>query len=119
MRGDFDEDEYENDDEWQCFEDTCVCTDGMCGESEAMNQEDCGHQDVECWVRQLRAAGWTAVIQRHRPARLEATDQVTTTWRSPAGSLYRGPFRAWQIMKYHECVRTHSRTCTCGAEAIR
>lgn len=35
MRGDFDEDEYDDDDgEWECFEDTCVCTDGMCGESE-------------------------------------------------------------------------------------
>jgi hypothetical protein len=39
MRGDFDEDEYDDEDDWQCFEDTCVCTDGMCGESEADDSE--------------------------------------------------------------------------------
>ena len=45
MRGDFDEDEYDDESELTCFEDTCVCTDGMCGESEADEQEvcaDCG-----------------------------------------------------------------------------
>ena len=51
MRGDFDEDELEDED-WACFEDTCVCADGMCGESE--DDDDCadcveavqGHKDV-------------------------------------------------------------------------
>jgi len=33
VRGDFDEDELDDDD-WECFEDVCVCVDGMCGESE-------------------------------------------------------------------------------------
>ena len=58
----------------------------------------CGYQDVECWVRQLRAAGWTAVIARHHPARFEPTEQTTTTWRSPNGLLYRGPYKAWKVM---------------------
>lgn len=68
---------------------------------------DCGYQDVECWVRQLRAAGWTAVIARHRPARFEPTDQVTTTWRSPNGLLYRGPYKAWTVMKDAAAERTN------------
>lgn len=72
----------------------------------------CGYQDVECWVRQLRAAGWL-------PVNVRTLKEVpgSTTWRSPEGSLYRGPFRAWTVMKYYECIRNHSRTCTCGLDA--
>ena len=43
MRGDFDEDELEEDNDWVCFEDACVCTDGMCGESEADEQNVCAN----------------------------------------------------------------------------
>ena len=76
--------------------------------------KDCGVQDVECWVRQLRAAGWLPVSAR---TLLEVPG--STTWRSPEGSLYRGPYRAWTVMKYYECVRSHSRPCTCGLDAWR
>lgn len=62
-------------------------------------QPDCAYQDSDCWVRQLRAAGWTAVVLKHRPARWESVSSVTTTWMSPAGNLYRGPFGAWKLMK--------------------
>jgi len=67
----------------------------------------CGYQDVECWVRELRAAGWTAVIARHRPPRFEETEQTTTTWRSPSGLLYRGPYGAWLVMKDMAAERTN------------
>lgn len=57
---------------------------------------DCGYQDVECWVRQLRAAGWTAV--RFTRAGQQPCE-MSTTWRSPNGLLYRGPYKAWAVMK--------------------
>jgi len=44
--------------------------------------KDCGYQDVECWVRQLRASGWLPVNVRT----LEEVDG-SNTWRSPKGSL--------------------------------
>lgn len=53
----------------------------------------CGYQDVECWVRQLRAAGWLPVSARTGKELIGST-----TWRSPNGLLYRGPYRAWTVM---------------------
>jgi len=44
-------------------------------------------QNVDKWVRELSEAGW----KRHATS--------STTWISPWGSWYRGPFKAWQIMK--------------------
>jgi hypothetical protein len=88
-------------------------------EQQKVEAKACGYQDVDCWVRELRAAGWTAVVQKFRPSRLEPTEQVTTTWRSPQGSLYRGPYCAWSVMKYQTCIRQHSRTCTCGIAAYK
>lgn len=59
-------------------------------------QRDCGYQDVECWVRQLHAAGWEAVaFRRGGPVVVP----MGTTWRSPNGLLYRGPYQAWKVMK--------------------
>jgi hypothetical protein len=37
------------------------------------------------WEQELRDAGWTAT-------RFDL-------WKSPHGDLYRGPFKAWQVMK--------------------
>lgn len=54
---------------------------------------DCGYQDMECWVRQLRAAGWLPVS-----ARTGAELPGSTLWRSPDGGIYRGPFGAWKVM---------------------
>jgi len=68
----------------------------------------------ECWIRQLRAAGWLPVN-----ARTLKEVPGSTTWRSPGGSLYRGPYRAWTVLKYQECIRTHSKTCLCGSIALR
>jgi hypothetical protein len=79
-----------------------------------MSEPTCGYQDVECWVRQLRAAGWRPVNAR---TLLEVPG--STTWRSPDKTLYRGPYRAWTVMKYQECIRSHSRTCTCGLDRYR
>lgn len=56
----------------------------------------CGYQDVECWVRELKAAGWTAVAFR-RGGMVEV--EMGTTWRSPQGLLYRGPYGAWKVMQ--------------------
>jgi hypothetical protein len=53
-------------------------------------------QDVERWVRELRAAGWEAIAFRRGGS--VAVEGVTTTWRSPNGLLYRGPYKAWTIM---------------------
>jgi hypothetical protein len=54
----------------------------------------CGYQDVECWVRQLRAAGWL-------PVNVRTGSEVpgSTTWRSPHGLFYRGPYKAWTVMR--------------------
>lgn len=75
---------------------------------------ECGYQDVECWVRQLRAAGWLPVS-----ARTLKEVAGSNTWLSPNGSLYRGPYRAWTVLRYQECIRHHSKTCTCGSIALR
>lgn len=42
------------------------------------------------WVSDLEAAGW----KRHA--------SMSTIWVAPWGGWYRGPFRAWQIMKEME-----------------
>ena len=55
---------------------------------------DCGYQDVACWDRQLRAAGWLPVS-----ARTGKEVPGSTVWRAPSGRLYRGPYGAWKIMK--------------------
>lgn len=44
-------------------------------------------QDVDKWIAELKAAGWA----KH------AT--ISTIWVAPWGSWYRGPFKAWEIMK--------------------
>lgn len=63
----------------------------------AAQDADCGYQHVECWVRQLRAAGWLPV---------NATTGVevpgSTIWRDPNGLLYFGPFKAWTVMRNEE-----------------
>jgi hypothetical protein len=59
---------------------------------------DCGAQDVDCWTRQLRAAGWV-------PVRARTGQELpgSTVWRSPSGHLYRGPYGAWcQMLKREE-----------------
>jgi hypothetical protein len=51
-------------------------------------------QDVDRWVSELRAAGWLpwdALHGRERPG--------STTWRSPSGAFYRGPYGAWCVMR--------------------
>lgn len=58
---------------------------------------DCGYQDVECWVRELHAAGWTAV--GFRRGGIVPIKGAGTTWQSPDGQIYRGPFMAWKIMR--------------------
>lgn len=65
---------------------------------------DCGYQDVECWVRQLRAAGWTAVAFGR--GGMKAVE-MSTTWRSPNGLLYRGPHYAWKVMNDPGFERTN------------
>lgn len=52
-------------------------------------------QDVERWVRELKAAGWQPIAYRRGgPVVVE----MSTTWRSPNGLLYRGPYLAWKMM---------------------
>lgn len=41
-------------------------------------------QDVEKWVRELEAAGWTRVHN--------------TLWQAPCGCHFRGPYMAWHCM---------------------
>jgi hypothetical protein len=48
-------------------------------------------QDVDKWIADLKAAGWA----RH------ATH--STIWVSPWGAWYRGPYKAWCIMKGIPC----------------
>lgn len=43
--------------------------------------------DVEKAIEELKAAGWKCV-------RMDV-------WKSPSGLLYRGPARAWELMKTH------------------
>jgi hypothetical protein len=68
----------------------------------AVLADECGYQDVECWVRQLRAAGWL-------PVSVRTSKEVhgSTVWRSPHGLLYRGPYRAWRVMKDSAGERTN------------
>lgn len=61
-----------------------------------MTKSPCGYQDVECWVRELHTAGWEAVAFRRGGA---VVVPMGTTWRSPSGNLYRGPYQAWTVMK--------------------
>lgn len=63
---------------------------------------DCGYQDVECWVRQLRAAGWLPVS-----ARTGKEQPGSAVWRSPNGLLYRGPYYAWKVMNDPAGERTN------------
>jgi hypothetical protein len=41
------------------------------------------------WVSELLAAGW----RKH----------TSTSWYSPAGQLYRGPYKAWCVMRGIQC----------------
>lgn len=41
--------------------------------------------NVELWIKELTDAGWEKVM--------------ATVWKCPAGPLFRGPYRAWQLMK--------------------
>ena len=59
-----------------------------------MEGEDCGYQDVACWERQLRAAGW-----RPWNIRTGKESRGSTTWKSPHGLFYRGPYGAWKVMR--------------------
>lgn len=45
--------------------------------------------DVEVWVRELEAAGWKRYGKGYG----------LNIWKSPTGALFRGPYRAWTIMK--------------------
>jgi hypothetical protein len=44
---------------------------------------------VTTWVRELEAAGW----RKH----------TSTSWYSPWGQLYRGPYKAWCVMRGMPC----------------
>ena len=44
-------------------------------------------QDAELWVKELEEAGWKRYMGK------------STIWQSPGGHLFRGPYKAWQIMK--------------------
>lgn len=46
----------------------------------------CGYQDVDCWIRELQAAGW-------RPWRGR-----TIFWQDPQGNIWMGPYGAWREM---------------------
>jgi hypothetical protein len=63
---------------------------------------DCGYQDVECWERQLRAAGWLPWNLRRNQE-----SSSSTTWKSPKGQFYRGPFGAWWVMKSNAGALVH------------
>jgi len=65
---------------------------------------DCGYQDVECWERQLRSAGWLPWSFR-RGIELRGS----TTWKSPEGNFYRGPYGAWLEMNRREAFPTAKR----------
>jgi hypothetical protein len=41
--------------------------------------------DIDRWIAELRAAGWT--------------EQSMNVWCSPDGLRYRGPYRAWTVLK--------------------
>ena len=44
-------------------------------------------QDVDLWIRELKAAGWKQIQM--------------TVWESPSGYLFRGPYKAWELMYAH------------------
>jgi hypothetical protein len=50
----------------------------------------CGYQEVECWERELKAAGW-------KPATFNGR-RIANAYKSPSGDIYRGPFKAWTVM---------------------
>lgn len=65
-------------------------------------------QDVDLWVRELRAAGWTAVAYKRGSPRVGTpVNVVTNIWRSPEGLLYRGPYKAWKVMKDPDYERSN------------
>lgn len=45
---------------------------------------------VATWVSELEAAGW----RKH----------TATSWYAPSGQLYRGPYKAWCVMRGVPCV---------------
>jgi hypothetical protein len=53
--------------------------------SQAKKSEESNAILMENWEQELLDGGW----KRER----------TTLWRSPHGDLYRGPYKAWQVMK--------------------
>ena len=46
------------------------------------------YQRPEVWASELLAAGWVKIH--------------LTVWESPEGNLFRGPYRAWTLMKEQE-----------------
>jgi hypothetical protein len=48
--------------------------------------EEESRTDVTTWEDDLRRAGWSQY------------KGLRTVWRHPNGSLYRGPYAAWQVM---------------------
>ncbi len=52
-------------------------------------------QDIDLWIRELKEAGWEQVQM--------------TVWKSPSGYLFRGPYKAWELM--------HSQTLAKGASS--
>jgi len=46
-------------------------------------------QDIDLWIKELKAAGWT---EWRRP----------TIWQDPDGRLFRGPYRAWCLMRQQQ-----------------
>jgi hypothetical protein len=57
------------------------------------------YQDVELWIHELRTAGW-----RPWNIRTGKESRGSTTWRAPSGLFYRGPYRAWTVMKTREIL---------------
>ena len=61
-------------------------------------------QDVELWVRELTEAGWTKVL--------------STVWKSPSGHMFRGPYKAWELMHSHPELNTPS-TDWCDTKGMK
>lgn len=59
------------------------------GSSAAKETSARRESDVERWRRELYEAGWKD-LSRH-------------FWRSPTGEQYRGPYKAWCVMKGIPC----------------
>lgn len=54
------------------------------GDKVAMGDEQ---HTPENWVAELKAAGWK--------------QEMPSVWRCPAGYLFRGPYKAWEMMHAH------------------